>query len=74
MTSDAVSTRLHAVLDPLESILAQVQGALNLARHINLPASFTDTIKASITRLDDAHDELLEIATALNPTLYKHEH
>ncbi|MBA7639364.1 hypothetical protein ES703_47022 [subsurface metagenome] len=64
---------LDAVLDPLSSIQEQVQAALELARRNKLPGPFIDTIKAAVTRLDDAWDELNEIATALDPDRGKPE-
>ncbi len=67
MTSNSVPAILDAVLDPLASIQEQVQAALELAQRNKLPGPFIETIKASITRLDDTWDELNEIATALDP-------
>jgi len=67
MTSDTVPAILDAVLDPLTSIQEQVQAALELAQRNKLPGPFIETIKAAVTRLDDAWDELNEIATALDP-------
>ncbi|MBA7569740.1 hypothetical protein ES708_11481 [subsurface metagenome] len=67
MTSDSVSAKLDAVLDPLAAIQAQVEAALFLAQQYKLPGPFIQTIKAAVTRLDDTWDELNEIATALDP-------
>jgi len=73
MTNQTVPAILDSVLDPLSSIQHQVQAALELAQQNKLPGPFIETIKAAITRLDDTHDELLEIATALDPTLCEPE-
>jgi len=71
MTTNTVPAILDAILDPLNSITKQVEAALALARRNKLPGSFIDTITNSVAFLDDAHDSLLEIATALDPNLAK---
>ena len=73
MTSQTVPAILDAILDPLVSISEQVDAALKLAKRNELPPPFIRTIRAAINRLDDAHDALLEIATALDPTLCQPE-
>ena len=74
MTNETVSAKLDAVLDPLGSLSHQVEAALELAKRNELPRPFIQIIRRAINRLDDAHDELLEIATTLDPTLCDHEH
>jgi len=73
MTNQTVPAILDAILDPLTSISQQVDAALELAKQNELPAPFIRTIRDAINRLDAAHDELLEIATTLDPTLCEHE-
>ncbi|MBA7586456.1 hypothetical protein ES708_28456 [subsurface metagenome] len=73
MTANTVSAKLDAILDPLNSISEQANAALDLAQQNKLPAPFIRTIRDAINRLDAAHDELLEIATALDPTLSEPE-
>ncbi len=73
MTSNTVSTMLDAVLDPLASLQRQTEAALELAERNKLPRPFIQTIAAAIVRLRDAHDELLDIATTLDPKLCQHE-
>lgn len=67
MTPNTVSAKLDAVLDPLNSITQQVNAALDLALQNKLPRPFLQTIRDAINRLDATHDELLEIATTLDP-------
>lgn len=73
MTSNTVSAKLNAILDPLVSIVEQANAALELAVRCKLPAPFIRTMRDSINRLDAAHDQLLDIAVALDPNLAKHE-
>ena len=73
MTANTVPAILDAILDPLVSITQQVNTALDLAQQNKLPPPFIRTIRDAINRLDGAHDELLEIATALDPTLCEPE-
>jgi len=67
MTEQTVPAILDAILDPLASIQEQVQVALELAQRNKLPGPFIHTIKAAVTRLDDAWHELNEITTTLDP-------
>jgi len=71
MTNETVSANLDAVLDPLNAISLKVTAALDLAQRNQLPRPLIQTIRDAINRLDAAHDELLEIATALHPNLSK---
>ncbi|MBA7540164.1 hypothetical protein ES705_32458 [subsurface metagenome] len=71
MTTNTVSAKLDALLDPLNSITEQANAALDLALRCKLPAPFIRTIRDSINRLDAAHDQLTDIAVALDPDLAK---
>ncbi len=73
MTSDSVSAKLDAVLDPLGTIQAQVEAALFLAQQYKLPGPFIETIKAAVTRLDATWESLNEICTTLDPDRAKPE-
>ncbi|MBA7581822.1 hypothetical protein ES708_23733 [subsurface metagenome] len=73
MTSNTVPALLHAALDPLVSITAQVEAALELAHRMKLPSAFIYTIKDSAAALDGIHDTLLDIAVALDPDRPKPE-
>jgi len=73
MTNETLSAKLDAVLDPLNAISLKVTTALDLAQRNRLPRSFIQTIRDSINQLDAAHDQLLDIAIALDPSLAKHE-
>jgi len=73
MTDQTVPAILDAILDPLNSITEKANAALDLALQNQLPSPFIRTIRDAINRLDAAHDELLEIATTLDPTLCQPE-
>jgi len=69
MPNETVSAKLDALLDPLYAIRNDLIQASLLAERNRLPRAFLQTINANLKRLDAAHDELLDIATALDPSL-----
>jgi len=73
MTSNTVSANLNALLDPLDTILNNLSSTIALAFRNKLPAPYIATLKSIQHNLDGAHDELLEVATTLDPSLCQPE-